>query len=708
MSPFRQTLPGIYNPANQTKEELIANFVVRLQEFQKIFDVIKADKMKKPPQHFIIQGRRGSGKTTLLLRLYHEVNDNQELNQFLIPVIFDEEQYGIRTLYKLWEEIALYLDENHETLFYGFLDEMQVHMEAEDYEEKCYELLKNRLIEKGKKLVLFIDNFGDMLGKFKKKERQRLREVLIQCSEIRIVGASAVVLEFHYDYSEPFFEFFKVFHLGGLDQEETVRLLLQLGKTYKIDTVKDIIEHNPGRVETLRRLSGGVPRTIILLFEIFVDNEKGDSFHDLEIILDRVTPLYKHRMDGLPPQKQEIVDALGLNWDAMGVKEISKKTRIPGKSVSAQLNELEKNRIVTKIPTSTKNNFYQLSERFFNIWYLMRSGRKRERQKVLWLVKFLESWCSKDELIQRAKFHIEILKEGNVLERYAFYMTEALSSTEIPRDIQDEMIKTARDYFIQKDSTFINKLSASENELYAEAFIHLINGEYKNALNKFLRIEDKHPVVYLILGNLFESQFKNFEKAEEYYLKAVESNDWDVIYNLPFLWETTDFSDIKRANKYYRLFIKRGQINAMGRLAFLYFKVKKSKLKALALAQKVFESEQNADSAGLYALILLWNNEIGKAFQMFKRFIESDGVLNDKEASKILLMLLAKKQYHYLFKLFRENQFYIRDRFKPIYYALMVLMKDEFPDEQKKMGEELKQTVEEIVQQINKLAIDYA
>ncbi|MCP5054050.1 MAG: ATP-binding protein, partial [bacterium] len=191
MLPTKLNLPGIYNPANQPKEELIANFVVRVKEFKKIFEVIKADKMKTPPQHFIIQGQRGSGKTTLLLRIFHAVSDEKKLNGFLIPIIFDEEQYGIRTLFKFWEEIALYLEDSNGELFLGLYDEMRKHVEAEDYEERCYNILEACLNEHGRKLVLLIDNFGDMLAKFKKKERQRLREVLIQCPDIRIVGASA-------------------------------------------------------------------------------------------------------------------------------------------------------------------------------------------------------------------------------------------------------------------------------------------------------------------------------------------------------------------------------------------------------------------------------------------------------------------------------------------------------------------------------------
>ena len=93
-----------------------------------------------------------------------------------------------------------------------------------------------------------------------------------------------MVLEFHYDYSEPFFEFFKVIPLEELNQEETVELLLQLSKIYQAGVVKDIVKNNPGRIEALRRLTSGAPRTMILLFEIFLHHEKGDSFQDLEII----------------------------------------------------------------------------------------------------------------------------------------------------------------------------------------------------------------------------------------------------------------------------------------------------------------------------------------------------------------------------------------------------------------------------------------
>ena len=398
-------LPGIYNPANQTRDELIANFVVRLDEFQKIFDAIKADGMDSPPQHFFIQGLRGMGKTTLLLRLYHAVNDDEDLKQFLIPVLFDEEQYGIRTLYKLWEEIALYLEDKFSPLFFGLYDSMQEYSEEtdyemlEDYEERCFDILRTRLLEKGAKLVLFIDNFNDMLTKFSRDERLRLQEILLQFNEIRVIAASAEIIDM---------DIFENINLEGLNGEETVELLRQVGGTYHIDTVTAAMEQYPGRVEALRRLSGGIPRTIILLFDIFLQKQTGDSLRDLEIILDTVTPQYKHSMDHLAPEKQEIINTIALAWDAVNIEDISKKTRIPTDSVSLHLNELETNRIISRIPTASHLDLFQLADRFFNIWYLMRNGKRREKQKVLWLMRFLENWCSKEELSRLAERQVTI------------------------------------------------------------------------------------------------------------------------------------------------------------------------------------------------------------------------------------------------------------------------------------------------------------
>lgn len=672
MAISKLTLPGLYNPASQTKDELIANFVVRLDEFQTIFDVIKTDGMDAPPRHVIIQGQRGMGKTTLLLRLYHAVSDDEQLKQYLVPVLFGEEQYGIRTLYKLWEEVALYLEEKFGPLFAGLYDEMQEYMEGmdyemlEDYEERCHDVLRTRLVEKGARLVLFIDNFGDMLNKFSREECVRLQEVLLQYDEIRVIAASAEAVES---------ELFEVFYLGGLDKEETANLLLQLGKTCEIDRVQDITGKNPGRVEALRRLTSGIPRTIILLFDIFLENETGDIMRDLERVLDNVTPLYKHYMDHLRPQKQEIINTVALNWDALDALEISKKTRIPLDSITSQLNELENNGIVSQIPTSTQNDLFQLTDRFFNIWYLMRNGRRREKEKVLWLMRFLESWCSREELSHIAERHIDALKSGNVLDKQAFYMTEALVVADIPSEIQDEMVTTAKEYLSQKKSTFSGELSTSYNDRLIDALAFYTNRDYEASLNAFLAIENKNETVFRWLGFLYHRKFNQFENAEKYYLMAVDKED----------------------------------IKAMGGLSILYLLERKNKSEAGDLARKAFTTTPDAYTSGVYTIMLLWDENIDEAARTLKLFMEKEGPVKLSEFFEtLLLFMVARKQHDAVLKLFMENRYDIREKYKPIYYALMTLMRDTYPDEHRKMGPEIKQTVDEILRQIERIAIDYS
>lgn len=417
----KKSVATIYNPNLLSKNELISNYVVRLKKFQQIFKDIKSSKMERPEQHLLIEGQRGMGKTTLLLRLSYEVENDSELNQWLIPISFNEEQYNVSSLSSLWELIAQHL-EDKSLVFAGLFDEMDSnYVRFEDneraYEKFVFELLIRALCREDKKILVFIDNFGGMFSKLE-NESQRLREILMTCEHIRIIAASSLVSEAFFKYDEPLYEFLKIERLKELTLAETKLLLLKLGETYGENRVKEIVENEPERIETLRRLTGGVIRTIVLLYEIFVDNETGNAFKDLESVLDRVTPLYKHRMDDLSPQHQRIVHTIALNWDAMPTKEIAKKTRIPSGAVSAQLKKLVSNGLVLEIkPPHTKNKLYIIRERFFNIWYLMRNGRKGDKNRVIWLARFFESWLSIDKLQdfeEEEKLLIEEAEKGDV------------------------------------------------------------------------------------------------------------------------------------------------------------------------------------------------------------------------------------------------------------------------------------------------------
>ncbi len=901
MSPTK-AIANIYNPANLTAEELIEGFVVRCATFRRLFESIRNAPMTDPEQHYIVQGPRGTGKTTLLLRLKYAVQDDDQLRGRLIPIAFKEEQYGIRSLFRLWDAVADYLEEEAPDEFKGLYDQVAA---IEDDADQCFELLIRALHKRNKKLLLLIDNIGELFGKLSKKETQRLREILLTTTDLIIIGASAVILEHTYDYTKPFFDFFKFIHLQGIDRQETETLLLHLGEKYGRPEIQEIVKHQKGRIESLRRLTGGIPRSIILLFEIFADDKNGDSFKDLELILDRVTPLYKHRMDDLSPQQQDIVNTIAMHWDAVSTKEIAASVHMPSKAISAQLRELEKNRIVNKIRTTTKNHLYQITERFFNIWYLMRHGRKKDKNRVLWLVRFLEAWCSEKDLVKRAQTLKQALQKGNYNPQHAYFLTEALIRTSLPMKDQHDLIKETRKFLQISDKLLFRDLSRSDAELCKEAIDLIENHKLSEALNNLLEVKNKEPWILELLGATFENlneteqakkyyimaadkdhisamfnlaelyrkklkdyrkaeryyimaarkdhakavlslailyhtelnnyelaekyylmavdkdhssamhnlaslyanEFKDYKQAEKYYLMAADKNDTSAMNNLGLLYHhrskdykraekyyrmaidnndanamnnlaglyatklkdfkkaeeycrmavdkdhvgamrnlallyemhlkdfkraeeyylmavgkndtiamnnladlyRIEFKDFKRAQKYFLMAANKGDAQGMNSLAWMYFKNRTNRQECLKFAQQAMDTKANFENQHTLSCALLWNDRIEEAMKQFDNTLQHkdklDEYLDDMQLS--LIFFISKKQYHYVLNLFEDKLLKLKDRFKPIYYALMTLMQGEYPNEVKKMGPELQETVDEVLLEIEKMAKDY-
>ena len=96
----------LYNTQNIDAQLLKAGFSIRKKEYQRIWKDIQTSKMTHPETHYLIQGVRGAGKTTLLSRLSYEVAEDKKLSEWLIPILLNEEEYGILSLFTFWLRIA--------------------------------------------------------------------------------------------------------------------------------------------------------------------------------------------------------------------------------------------------------------------------------------------------------------------------------------------------------------------------------------------------------------------------------------------------------------------------------------------------------------------------------------------------------------------------------------------------------------------------
>lgn len=646
-------LPIVYNQTLKDDEILKQEFVLRQKQFNSIYNDIKTSKMEYAEQHYLILGQRGSGKTTLLHRLRIAINENDKLNKWLIPIVLNEEQYNITELFNLWEEIALYL-EQYSTNFSGLSDELAKLYETKEYANRAFDILVKAIQKEKKKVVLFIDNLNDLFKKFSTQEQRRLREILITCNDIRLIGASSRLWEALYLYNQPFMDFFKTVDLDALSNEDIQLQLRTLAKIHdKEAIIEKIIKENPERINVLRILTGGVPRNIALLFQIFVDNEMNDSVKDLQAIVEKVTPLYKHRMDDLSTQHQKIVDAVAKFWDACSTAEIAQKTRLESKAVSAQLRMLEKDQFIEKIPTNTKNHLYRIRERFFNIWYLMRMGRANDREKVIWLTKFLDSWCDKDDLKKRLQYVVENTKNNKIDKATSDMLINALMQSKV-LEVEDKWMvnEDAEEYYT------INH-EFNDDELLSVFIEKIINRKSIIKITEYLYKNNKNDILYAIITNGIDSQ-------------NINKDDFEYIIDY-IITKTSEVNNIPDRYIFNYIFY-----------IMIYF-INHSNLDSINSFIFKFKS----------TILLRY-----KDYQIVTNFF----ILNDV----IFQLLIAKHQYHTVYNLFQDKELKLKDRMKPIYYALMHFMKDEYPNEYLKMGSELKEPVEEIIEKILKMRELYA
>jgi tetratricopeptide (TPR) repeat protein len=510
----------VYNPSRIPKDEFLQRFVARGQEFRLIWRDIGTSELGKVEQHYLITGQRGMGKTSLMLKLAYEIENSKELKDWLLPVVFPEELFGVPTLDDLWMKTAEILEETYPQYFEGVQDEVLDHADHPGY---AIAYIRSLLAQKGKKLVLFIDNFGDLLDRFPENDIRTMRAVMMGAHDLRMVAGSARVLDHTFSYDKPFFDFFNVVSLKSLDAEQAFEMMRQLAAcSANPEEMVALVEARKARIEGIRRLTGGVPRNLMLLFGMIAEDPEQGFLPALEQILDGATPYFKHRVEELGKQQQQILHHVAMAWDAIGAGEIADKMHEDSKKVSAQLRQMLDNDLLERVETGTKNHLYRLKERFFNIWYLMRMAGQRDLARMRWLVEFLKGWLERPELQERMGLVRDALEAGGQFTD-ASYVNEELAN------LLAEQQEAAIQYYPEEDEDEpdpngiilrdpgVRYLTAAEMEFDPELIPYNIRirdaSSWKEAMDAFGEINRNGLRPDVVSFNTLLSKVPNWEEA---------------------------------------------------------------------------------------------------------------------------------------------------------------------------------------------------
>ena len=127
----------------------------------------------------------------------------------------------------------------------------------------------------------------------------------------------------------------------------------------------------------------------MLTYGILIESPLSSAFKDLEQLIDEQTPYFKSRIEELPTQSRKVFHCLAEGWSPMLAREVSAATRLSSSHTSAQLKQLvDKGYARESQSESEKRIRYEVADRFYNIYFLLRFSRRGYRRLKL-LVAFL-------------------------------------------------------------------------------------------------------------------------------------------------------------------------------------------------------------------------------------------------------------------------------------------------------------------------------
>jgi len=183
---------SLYNPR---PESVDTEFIVHPHIYDRLWQDLTDSKMEHPEQHYLISGEHGSGKTTLLAQLHKSALQQPPIST-LQSLFFNEEEYSIRHLYRLWERIFELLNDQGltaKTLITQVRNLSDKIDKNQDYEKNISNTLLDFLETNEIHLLLFIDNFDLILQKLSTTESHRFRKILQTTPRLRIIAAASEV-----------------------------------------------------------------------------------------------------------------------------------------------------------------------------------------------------------------------------------------------------------------------------------------------------------------------------------------------------------------------------------------------------------------------------------------------------------------------------------------------------------------------------------
>ena len=402
-----------FNPGTfQSDAEVISQFVVRERELAIVLEVLN-DNLDAPScQHTLLVAPRGRGKTMLLARVAAELRADSALAKRLLPVRFMEESQEIMDSGDFWLEALFHLAAETAKSDPPLAQELRAahkdlaaRWRGEELDLRARSTVLDAADRLGRKLVLMVENLQELCADVDDDFGWKLREVLQTEPQIMLLATATSRFKGLDDPAQPFFELFRTLRLEPLDIDECRRL-------WHVVSGDDVIER---QIRPLQILTGGNPRLLVIVAQFARHRSLRQLMEELVTLIDDHTEYFRSHLQGIAKTERRVYLAVIDLWQPSSTAEITARSRLDVRTVSAMLGRLA-NRGAVSVEGSGRKRWYAAAERLYSIYYKLR--RQRDEAAVIQnLIRFMTAFYSGSELADTiGKISMEATQEPSIRE----------------------------------------------------------------------------------------------------------------------------------------------------------------------------------------------------------------------------------------------------------------------------------------------------
>lgn len=390
MSAGSRPRPMKYNPAFLGDDTLIDGFSARVAELAAITEIVR-ENTGESNQHMLVVAPRGFGKTTLALRVAAEIRRDPELGRQWYPLVFSEESYEVESAAAFWLEALFHLHrQTGQERWRATYERLRGERNAERLHALVLAELHSFLAERHRqapegpppRFLIIAENLQQIIQEqFSTAEAWSLRHTLQTDPSIMLLATAVTRFAAIDEPEAALYSFFRVVTLEPLDAAAC-------GDLFQRITGQVLL---PLQGRALQILTGGNPRLVTIFSSLARTGAVSDLADELTHLLDEHTEFFRSNIESLPPLERRVFTALAEIWRPAIAQELADFTRLDVSKVSAVLSRLEARGAVSASVKNPRRKRYQLAERLYNIFYLMRRhGVQSER--VRYLVDFIVAY----------------------------------------------------------------------------------------------------------------------------------------------------------------------------------------------------------------------------------------------------------------------------------------------------------------------------